>query len=154
MNEGLTNRAVAERFGDSLQAVGKWHRRFFERGVQGLPDELCPSRLRSYEDEKVAGRINRALQEKPANTENWSMRLMVGSEGVSKTIVHRWFSLFGIKRHLAQTFKFSTGIFSNDSLIGEEMEDFARNVFLPTTLRRICAIKSLDQCAGQTWVLR
>ena len=63
--EGLTNRAVAERVGASPQAVGKWRRRFLERGVQGLHDELRPGRPRSYDDEKVAGVINRALQEKP-----------------------------------------------------------------------------------------
>ena len=52
--EGLTNRAVAERVGASPQAVGKWRRRFLERGVQGLHDELRPGRPRSYDDEKVA----------------------------------------------------------------------------------------------------
>ena len=109
--EGLTNRAVAERVGASPQAVGKWRRRFLERGVQGLHDELRPGRPRSYDDEKVAGLINRALQEKPAHAENWSVRLMAKAEGVSKTTVHRWFSLFGIKPHLAQTFKLSTDPF-------------------------------------------
>ena len=52
--EGLTNRAVAERVGASPQAVGKWRRRFIERGVQGLHDELRAGRPRSYDDEKVA----------------------------------------------------------------------------------------------------
>ena len=36
---------------------------------------------------------------------------MAKVEGVSKTTVHRWFSLFGIKPHLAQTFKLSTDPF-------------------------------------------
>lgn len=109
--EGLTNRAVAERVGASPQAVGKWRRRFLERGVQGLHDELRPGRPRTYDDEKVAQVINRALQEKPENAENWSVRLMGDAEGVSKTTVQRWFSLFGIKPHLAQTFKLSTDPF-------------------------------------------
>ena len=109
--EGLTNRAVAERVGTSPQTVGKWRRRFLERGVQGLHDELRPGRPRTYDDEKVAQVINRALQEKPENAENWSVRLMGDAEGVSKTTVQRWFSLFGIKPHLAQTFKLSTAPF-------------------------------------------
>ena len=109
--EGLTNRGVAERVGASPQAVGKWRRRFLERGVQGLYDELRPGRPRSYDDEKVAQVIHRALQQKPANAENWSMRLMGAAEGVSKTTVQRSFSLSGIKPHLARTFKFSNNPF-------------------------------------------
>ena len=112
--EGLTNRAVAERVGASPQAVGKWRRRFLERGVPGLHDELRPGRPRTYDDEKVAQVINRALQEKPENAENWSVRLMGDAESVSKTTVQRWFSLFGIKPHLAQTFKLSTDPGFND----------------------------------------
>ena len=116
--EGLTNRAVAERVGASPQAVGKWRRRFLELGVQGLHDELRPRRPRSYGDEKVAQVISRALQEKPANAENWSVRLMGAAEGVSKTTVQRWFSLFSIKPHLAQTFKLS-----NDPFFIEKVRD-------------------------------
>ena len=116
--EGLTNRAVAERVGASPQAVGKWRRRFLELGVQGLHDELRPGRPRSYDDEKVAQVISRALQQKPANAENWSVRLMGAAEGVSKTTVQRWFSLFGIKPHLAQTFKLS-----NDPFFIEKVRD-------------------------------
>ena len=40
--QGLTNAAVAKRLDVSASAVGKWHRRFVERGVQGLHDELRP----------------------------------------------------------------------------------------------------------------
>ena len=116
--EGLTNRAVAERVGASPQAVGKWRRRFLELGVQGLHDELRPGRPRSYDDEKVAQVISRALQQKPANAENWSVRLMGAAEGVSKTTVQRWFSLFGVKPHLARTFKLS-----NDPFFIEKVRD-------------------------------
>ena len=52
--EGVTNSAVAQRLDVSLSAVGKWRRRFLERGVQGLHDELRPGRPRTYDDEKVA----------------------------------------------------------------------------------------------------
>ena len=53
--QGLTNCAVAQRLAVSPSAVGKWRRRFVERGVQGLHDELRPGRPRTYEDDKVAG---------------------------------------------------------------------------------------------------
>ena len=105
--QGLTNTAVAAHVGASLSAVGKWRRRFLERGVRGLHDELRPGRPRSYDDEKVAGLINRALQHKPNNAGAWSVRLMAQAEGVSKSTVQRWFSLFGLKPHRSETFKLS-----------------------------------------------
>ncbi len=76
-----------------------------------LNDELRPGRPRTYEDEKVAAVINRALQERPAEATHWSVRLMAEAEGVSKSTVQRWFSLFGVKPHLRATFKLSTDPF-------------------------------------------
>ena len=109
--QGLTNSAVAERLDASPSAVGKWRRRFIERGVQGLHDELRPGRPRTYDDEKVAELINRALQDKPDNASAWSVRLMAQAQGVSKSTVQRWFSLFGVKPHLSDTFKLSSDPF-------------------------------------------
>ena len=105
--EGLSNAAVAAKVGASPQAVSKWRRRFLERGVEGLHDELRPGRPRTYDDEKVAEVINRALQQKPAAATHWSVRLMASAEGVSKSTVQRWFALFGVKPHLRETFKLS-----------------------------------------------
>ena len=109
--QGLTNSAVAERLDASPSAVGKWRRRFIERGVQGLHDEFRPGRPRTYDDDKVAELINRALQEKPDNASAWSVRLMAQTQGVSKSTVQRWFSLFGVKPHLSDTFKLSSDPF-------------------------------------------
>ena len=109
--EGLSNAAVAAKVGASPQAVGKWRRRFLERGVEGLHDELRPGRPRTYDDEKVAAVISRALQERPDEATQWSVRLMSAAEGVSKSTVQRWFSLFGVKPHLQETFKLSTDPF-------------------------------------------
>ena len=109
--QGLTNSAVAKRLAVSPSAVGKWRRRFLERGVQGLHDELRPGRPRTYDDEKVAVLINRALQQKPDHAGAWSVRLMAEAEGVSKSTVQRWFSLFGVKPHRSDTFKLSSDPF-------------------------------------------
>ena len=116
--QGLTNCAVAQRLAVSPSAVGKWRRRFVERGVQGLHDELRPGRPRTYEDDKVAELINRALQEKPRNASAWSVRLMAQAQGVSKSTVQRWFSRFGVKPHLSDTFKVSS-----DPLFIEKVRD-------------------------------
>ena len=109
--QGLTNSAVAEHLDASPSAVDKWRRRFLERGVQGLHDELRPGRPRTYDDDKVAELINRALQKKPDNAGAWSVRLMAQAQGVSKSTVQRWFSLFGVKPHLSNTFKLSSDPF-------------------------------------------
>ncbi len=82
-----------------------------DRGLQGLHDELRPGRPRTHDDEKVAQVINRALQQKPAHANAWSVRLMAEAEGVSKSTVQRWFALFGLKPHRSRTFKLSSDPF-------------------------------------------
>ena len=42
--------------------VGKWRRRYRARGLEGLHDERRPGRPRTYEEDRVAEVINRALQ--------------------------------------------------------------------------------------------
>ena len=105
--EGVTNAAVAAQLGVSASMVGKWRRRFLQHGVQGLHDELRSGRPRTYDDERVARLINRALKEKPPHSNAWSVRTLAEAEGVSSTTVHRWFKLFGIKPHLTRIFKLS-----------------------------------------------
>ena len=70
-----------------------------EQGIEGLRDELRPGRPRTYDDDRVAALVDRALREKPRNADAWSMRRMAEAEGVSKSTVHRWFMLYGIKPH-------------------------------------------------------
>lgn len=48
--EGWTDAEVATRVGASPSAVGKWRRRFLERSVEGLHDELRPGRPPNYDD--------------------------------------------------------------------------------------------------------
>ena len=91
--------------------MGKWRRWLLARGVQGLLDDARPGRPRTYDDEKVAAVIHRALHDKPAGSRTWSVRQMAGAEGVSKSTVQRWFALFGVKPHLAETCKLSSDPF-------------------------------------------
>lgn len=58
---GTTNKEVAERMGIRNNTVGKWRQRYINLGIEGLHDELHSGRPRTYEDEKVAEVINRAL---------------------------------------------------------------------------------------------
>jgi len=64
---GETNTAIAKRMGLTGMTVGKWRKRYRDLGLEGLHDELRPGRPRTYEDNKVAEVIKRALQSKPAD---------------------------------------------------------------------------------------
>ena len=60
---------IADRLQWTKATVGKWRRRFLERRVQGLYDELRPGRPRSIEDEQVAALLKRTLSRKPRRPE-------------------------------------------------------------------------------------
>lgn len=109
--EGLTNTETGRRVGASPQAVGKWRRRFLANGLSGLDDELRPGRPRTYDDDRVAALINRALQGKPQGSTHWSARTLGQAEGVSRSTVQRWLQLFGVKPHRTKTFKLSNDPF-------------------------------------------
>ena len=79
--------------------------------MQGLHDELRPGRPRTYDDERVAQVINRALRDKPEHGTHWSTRTLANAESISHTTVQRWFTLFGVKPHLTHAFKLSTDPF-------------------------------------------
>ena len=72
---------------------------------------MRPGRPRIYDDDKVASVINRALQKTPDTATHWSTRTLGQAAGISKSTVQRWLALFGVKPHLAQTFKLSTDPF-------------------------------------------
>ncbi|MCY3819678.1 MAG: IS630 family transposase [Gammaproteobacteria bacterium] len=116
--EGESNAAIAERMGLSNVTVGKWRRRYRERGLEGLHDELRAGRPRTHEDERVAEVINTALRVKPPNAAQWSVRSMAEHAGVSKSTVQRWFDLFGVQPHRQRHFKLS-----NDPFFVEKVRD-------------------------------
>ena len=135
--EGISNVAVGRRIGASEQAVGKWRRRFLERGVEGLHDELRPGRPRTFNDERVAGLINRVLQERPQGATHWSTRTLGQAEGVSQSTVSRWLRTFGVQPHRTRTFKLS-----NDPFFIEKVRDIVGLYQLQSTagLRRMATI--------------
>ena len=109
--EGQSNREVARRCGISAPAVSHWRRRYQERGLGGLHDELRPGRPRTHDDEKVAELINLVVQRKPDHATQWSVRSAAAITRIPKSTVGRYFALFGLQPHRSKSFKLSTDPF-------------------------------------------
>jgi transposase len=105
---GLSNKAVAARERVTVQTVGKWRRRFVERGVQGLLDEPRPGVPRKIDDAKVESIIVHTLESQPAGATHWSTRTMARAAGISGSSVGRIWRAFGLQPHRVETFKLST----------------------------------------------
>jgi putative transposase len=60
--DGFGNKEISEKVGLSRSSVGKWRKRYSEKGLEGLHDELRPGRPRSISDEKVAELLHTTLE--------------------------------------------------------------------------------------------
>ena len=59
---GEANSEIGQRLQISDATVGKWCRRFVERRITGLYDELRPGKPRSIDDERMAELIHKTWQ--------------------------------------------------------------------------------------------
>ncbi len=118
--EGVNNTEIASRVQWTKATVGKWRRRFLERRVSGVYDELRSGRPRSIEDEQVAALLKRTLTRKPKAGTHWTIREAAQASGISKSTVHRLFQAFAVQPHRSRTFKLST-----DPFFVEKVRDVA-----------------------------
>src|SRR5690349_21818949 len=102
--DGQSNREVARRCGVSAPAVSHWRRRYQERGLAGLHDELRPGRPRTHDDEQVAELVKLVVESKPEHATHWSVRSAAASTGIAKSTVGRYFTLFGLQPHRTKGF--------------------------------------------------
>lgn len=131
--DGLTNQAVARQLGVTPPTVGKWRSRFLADRLEGLTDEPRPGGPRTITDAQVEDVITRTLEGKPDNASHWSTRLMAQAAGVSQSAVVRIWRAFGLKPHLAETFKLSTDPFFIDKvrdIVGVYLDPPAKAVVL------------------------
>ena len=115
---GDSNMEVAESLGVNGKTVGKWRRRFLDKGVDGLLDEPRPGTPRTVSDEKVEEVITLTLESTPREATHWSTRLMSKRTGLSNATVGRIWRAFGLQPHRVETFKLST-----DPLFIEKVRD-------------------------------
>jgi transposase len=106
--EGSDNGSVAAKLGINRATAGKWRGRFLDARLDGLADEPRPGAPRTITDAQVEDVITRTLETKPESATHWSTRSMAKQAGLSQTAVSRAWRAFGLKPHLAETFKLST----------------------------------------------
>lgn len=106
--EGRFNSEVAASLAVTNQTVGKWRRRFIEKGLEGLLDEPRPGAPRSIGDTAVEEVITRTLESQPRDATHWSTRSMAEATGMSQSSIVRIWHAFGLQPHRVETFKLST----------------------------------------------
>jgi transposase len=100
---------VAARTGVSREMVRKWRVRFMEHRMDGLTDAPRPGAPRKITGEQVEVVVTRVLTEKGRGQDShWSTRSMAGETGLSQSSVSRIWRAFGLKPHIAETWKLST----------------------------------------------
>ena len=118
MADGQSNSAVARRYGVSRVTAWMCRKRFAERGIEGLHNELKPGRPRDLSEDRIAKLINTVLSSKPPAKTHWSRRTLAEQTGLSKSTVHRYLTMFGLQPHRSRSFKLS-----NDPFFIEKVRD-------------------------------
>lgn len=116
--QGQSNTAVAQELSLTKQTVGKWRKRFLDRGVDGLLDEPRPGAPRSISDEDVEQVITLTLETTPPDATHWSTRSMAKRTGLSQSAISRIWRAFALQPHRSETFKLSS-----DPLFIEKVRD-------------------------------
>ena len=116
--EGGNNKEVASRLGIDRGTVAKWRARFAEQRLDGLHDEPRPGAPRTVTDDDVERVVVKTLEQTPTGATHWSTRSMAAATGMSQSAVSRIWRAFGLKPHLAESFKLSP-----DPLFIEKVRD-------------------------------
>src|SRR5215212_4144770 len=122
--------------------AGKWRRRFIERRIAGLYDELRPGKPRTIDDERIAELIKTTLHTNAADgSTHWSVRAMAAETAISSTSVHRYFKLLGLQPHRSETFKLST-----DAFFIEKLRDVEGLYLNPPENALVLCVDEKSQC--------
>jgi transposase len=106
--EGLSRQDVAQTLRVDPATVTKWRSRFLRHRLEALVDEPRSGRPKSVSVDQVEDLIVATLEQTPANATHWSRASMAQRTGLSKSTIGRIWREFGLKPHLADTFKLST----------------------------------------------
>jgi transposase len=99
MAEGVSHGSLLERFSTSSTTLTRWRKRFCERGIAGLSDELKPGRGDGI-NAKDEARILAATQRPPPKPlTHWTTRRLAKKLGYSHTTIARIWKRAGIQPH-------------------------------------------------------
>ena len=119
----MTNTAIARELGTHTDKVGRWRRRYADKGIKGIEKERprggnhggrCPKAQAVLRTEI----IRRTTQERPPDATHWSCRSMARAAGTTHSFVNTVWRSAGLKPHLWRTFKVST-----DPRFEEKLQD-------------------------------
>jgi transposase len=116
--EGQPSNQVAHELRLTNATVGKWRRRFVERGPAGLLDEPRVGAPRRISDDTVEAVVTTTLETMPKQATHWSTRALAAQTGISHMSVKRIWQAFGLQPHRVETFKLS-----NDPQFIEKVRD-------------------------------
>ena len=105
--DGLWNFEIAERLDVSRAMVVNWRARFCRDRMEGLYDEPRVGAPRKVTDGQVEEVVRQTLETTPRGETHWSRRSMARASGLSPDTVGRIWRTFGLKPHLAESFKLS-----------------------------------------------
>lgn len=116
---GMLNKDIARQLGTDVNTVGRWRKRFAERGLDGIAKDAPRGGRKPAKRAKLAPRIiKKTTTEKPAGATHWSTRTLAKALRIDKSMVQRVWAAGGLKPHLVRTFKVS-----NDPHFAEKLID-------------------------------
>jgi transposase len=117
--EGKENQAIAAELQTHRLLVGKWRKRFAQRGCAGIEKDAPRGGRKPTARQALAVKIVEwTTQKKPANATHWTTRTLAAELRTNHALVHRVWQANGLKPHLVKTFKVS-----NDPAFVEKLVD-------------------------------
>ena len=117
--EGMRNQDIARELDTDVNTVGRWRKRFAERGLDGIAKDAPRGGRKPTKRAKLAPRIiKKTTTEKPVGATHWSTRTLARALKIDKSMVQRVWAAGGLKPHLVRTFKVS-----NDPRFAEKLID-------------------------------
>ena len=138
--EGESDVSVAARLGTTRATVGKWRRRFIEKGCDGLLDEPRPGAPCTVSDADVERVVTTTLESMPRGATQWSTRSMAKRCGLSSATVNRIWRAFGLQPHRMETFKLSA-----DPLFIEKVRDIVGLYMAPPERAAVLCVDEKSQ---------
>lgn len=137
---GLDNKTIVFEVGSDPNTVSKWRRRFAERRLDGLYDEVRPGAPRTIDDQAIAETIRLTLEATPEDATHWSLRSMAKQTGYAPSTVHRIWKAFGLQPHRTKTFKLS-----NDPLFVDKVRDIVGLYMAPPDRALVLCVDEKSQ---------